>query len=229
MLNNLEDRLRGNIRRLMPHSVVNRVRRFRRRDLLRAYADAGIIFIHVPRTAGTSFSNALYGMHINHFTIREMLPLLAADAAGLARFAIVRNPWDRAVSAWALTRAGRSSDGVAHVRSAARYQIPEFRTFEHFVHDWLAHRNLAEGDVVFRAQSDFLLDKDARLAVDHLGRFEDLALTERWLRERHPVMRPLPHLNQAPRHPYRMHYTAASRDAVAQIYARDIDLFGYDF
>lgn len=225
----IQDNLRFGLRTALPEAVLNEVRKVRRRNLLEAYKKAGLIFFHVPRTAGTSISHTLYGMPINHFPIREMIPLMSLNLLAMPRFAIIRNPWDRAVSAWSFARSGGGIDGIVRMRSPHRYQVPAFRTFEHFVQDWLNPAQLGKTDGMFQPQSDFLCDADGQLALDHLGRFEDLSATERWLRGHNPALPPIPHLNAAGRAPYREHYTPASRDAIARIYARDIDLFGYDF
>lgn len=213
----------------MPESVINGVRKVRRREVIDAYAKAGLILFHVPRTAGTSISIALYGMPINHFSVREMIPLLPPTLSATPRFAIVRNPWDRAVSAWSYARNGGGVDGIGWVRSQHQYRVPAFRTFEHFIHDWLAPAQPEKIDGIFQPQSDFLCDTDGQISLDHLGRFEDLKATERWIGTHNPAAQPIPHLNATKRAPYRELYSPASRDAVGRIYARDIALFGYDF
>lgn len=75
----------------------------------------------------------------------------------------------------------------------------------------------------------FLADAEGQLHLDHLGRFEDLAATLRWLSGHVPKVLEIRHLNATDRAPYREHYTASSRDVIAQIYAQDIERFGYDF
>lgn len=225
----IQDTLRSGLKIAMPEAVINQIRKVRRRELLVAYAKVGLVFLHVPRTAGTSISHTLYSMSINHFSIREMIPLMSLMLLALPRFAIVRNPWDRAVSAWSFARSGGGVDGIVRMRSPHRYQVPAFRTFEHFVHDWLEPAQPGKIDGMFRPQSEFLHDADGQLTLDHLGRFEDLNATECWLRKHNPAFPPIPHLNAAGRAPFREHYSPASRDAIARIYARDIATFGYDF
>lgn len=229
MLHALQDAVKLVVIGNLPASITAVIRKYRRRHLIKAYASAGLVFFHVPRTAGTSISSALYGMPVNHFPIAEMTPLIPPALDALPRFAIVRIPWDRAVSAWSFARMEISSDRRVAVRNAWRYRIPQFRTFEHFVHDWLARQDLRRVDGMFRQQASFLVDADGSLPLDHIGRFENLPATESWLRAHSPAMRTIPHLNAAPREPYRAHYTPASRDAIARIYGRDIALFGYDY
>ncbi|MGB7655056.1 MAG: sulfotransferase family 2 domain-containing protein [Novosphingobium sp.] len=228
VLNSVSDILRVKARNSAPDSIVNLVRKIRRRKVLKAYADAGVAFLHVPRTAGTSIASALYGMQINHFPLREMTPLMR-DLRILPHFAIVRNPWDRAVSAWNFVRRGGGQDNLVQVRSHHRYQVPAFRTFEHFVQDWLPGCDMDLVDGMFRPQMYFLADADGQLSLDHLGRFEDLSATVRWLQGHVPELQKIPHMNAVDRAPYKLHYTPSSRDLIGHIYAQDIEKFGYDF
>ena len=72
------------------------------------------IFIHVPKTAGTSIENALIcqdcslvanqverGIPLNHLTIREAIQyghITLKELKSYFVFSFVRNPWDRVVS-----------------------------------------------------------------------------------------------------------------------------------
>ncbi len=225
----LFDSLRASLVPILPNAVVSRVRKLRRRPLFESCRQVGVYFTHIPRSAGTSVAMALYGESINHFPIAEMLPLLPADVLNLPRFTITRNPWDRAVSAWSFAMAGGGRDGLVKVRNGGTYQFQRFENFEHFVNDWLAPRNPSRLDPIFRPQTDFLLDEAGAMPFDHIGKFEELAATEVWLRATLPRTRNLAHLNASERIDYRKYYTPQLRDLVARIYARDVELLGYDF
>ena len=87
-------------------------------ETLRAYRArnnfrrAGVAFVHVPRAAGLSISRTLYNRDIFHFSASQMRRVLPADVLNLPRFAIVRNPWDRTVSAYHFATQGGVPDGA---------------------------------------------------------------------------------------------------------------------
>ena len=227
-MNGAAGQVRHFVRSIAPQFAVNALRRARRQDLFGTFRRAGVVFIHVPRVAGTSISHALYPHWINHFTVAEHLETFPDDLIGLPRFAVVRNPWERAVSSWSFARAGAGAEGVV-VNRAGRYQGPQFQSFERFVTQWLPKRNLERVDPIFREQSAYLLDRQGRLAVDHIGRLEDLRTTERWLADLLGAEKRFARLNVSEHGDYRDYYTPELMRMVAKVYARDIDLFGYRF
>jgi chondroitin 4-sulfotransferase 11 len=175
----------------------------------------------------------LYGTMLGHFNVQDLISVSPKAVLALPRFTVVRNPWSRAVSAWFFARAGGGlmEPGQPHVRirQPDHYRIPEFASFDSFVNDWLAARRLESLDVVFRQQSDYVLDRAGTLAFDHVGRFENLADTIAWLSECLGRNFALPHTNHSEAGDYRQHYTPQLRQRVAEIYARDVELLGYDF
>jgi hypothetical protein len=144
----------------------------------------------------------------------------------------VRNPWDRLVSAWRFARQGQGQGETyrAGMWHPERYRGPEFATFEGFVEEWLARRDVRKLDGVFQPQSLFLCDKAGRLLVDHVGRLEDLAPTYAFVEAKVGAM---PALGQANRSgdaiDYRKLYTPELAALVGRIYAEDVERFGYRF
>ena len=87
-------------------------------------------------------------------------------------FAMVRNPWARTLSAFNFAKQGQTdSMGVTHPE---QYRVPEFDTFERFLRDWLAPRQLSNLDFIFRPQMEFISDPDGEILVDFWGRLENL-------------------------------------------------------
>ncbi|MFC3175051.1 sulfotransferase family 2 domain-containing protein [Novosphingobium bradum] len=220
--------LRSTAASTIPETVRQRVRARLRAG---AFRDAGVAFIHVPRTAGTSISSAVYGRFIGHFGLADLKAVGPRDVLTLPRFSVVRNPWDRLVSAWSFARAGGgdSEVGTIRIHRPAQYAVPQFATFARFVEEWLDQREPGRIDGVFRPQHGYLLDAGGAMDFTHVGRLENIGQTEAWLSA--TLGRPIAFQpqNEAPRTDYRAYYTPRLRDIVARIYARDIELLGYDF
>lgn len=223
----LRARLYGPANRLLPPSFFEK--RFAR-QAQDDYRRAGVSFIHVPRTAGLSVIRAIYGsQNLRHFTIERFLEVSADDVRRLPRFAIVRNPWDRAVSAYELAKLG-GLPGGAQMLHPERYRGPEFATFDSFVRDYLAVQNVWKIDGVFRPQVYYLGGRhpDTRL-LDHIGRFDRLGETEAWLSDTLDRDITLLHTNQTARGSYQDCYTPTTREIVGRMYSDDIERFGFEF
>lgn len=149
-----------------------------------------------------------------------------ADLEGLVRaeelddlfiFTLVRNPWDRMVSYYHWLQ-GQSFDHPA----VALARDCDFETFVLDAKTRAAWQGSSAGEYVRdasgRARADLFIrieafEVDAQPLWDHLG-FE----------------LELPHCNASERaRDYRVYYTAASQEAVAQSSADDIERFGYAF
>jgi hypothetical protein len=69
-----------------------------------------VIFVHIPRTAGTSIATALgsYKKQHQHFFARKHIAL-RPDWGTCFKFSFVRNPWDRVVSLFTYQTNGSGS------------------------------------------------------------------------------------------------------------------------
>lgn len=196
------------------------------------FSDVGIVFVHVPKVAGASVNEVLYGRLMGHFTIQQFRRWAPEDVGQLPTFSLVRNPWDRIVSAYRFVCTGRGVGGnvTAAIRHKSRYSGSAFSSFERFVFEWLAPRRTEVLDGVFRPQSLYLLDSDGKVALTHVGRLERMQETEQWLSETLCRKVLIPHNNRSGYDlSYRGSYTPKLIQAVSEIYADDINLFGYDF
>lgn len=227
-MSRFESTVRSAMVSLVPEQWLQKIRARRRAAL---FVRAGVVFVHIPRTAGTSITNALYGRFMGHFGLRDFLDVAPPAARSLPRFTIVRNPWDRAVSAWSFARAGggNSASGRVQVHRVEQYDLPAFSTFERFVLEWLPQQPIETIDGIFRPQYCYFDRAAANLGFDHVGRLENLPATEHWLTE--TLGRPIAFTRQnaSPREDYRSYYTARMRDEIARLYADDIAALGYSF
>jgi Sulfotransferase family len=128
---------------------------------------SGALFIHIPKNAGTSVAQALYGCEVYHRSLR-LYRLAAPDLVARSwKFAVLRAPIERFLSAYDFLLAGGGSD-VPVLRTSLR-RLKGVQTIDGFLDyledartDWLNIDNAA------RPQSWFITDRSGRIAVDAL-------------------------------------------------------------
>ena len=169
---------------------------------------------------------------MGHYTARRFLQAAPTDVKALPRFAVTRNPWSRALSAYRFARKGMGSgDGVvAGVRNAAQYDIPEFGSFERFLIEWLDERDIYQLDGIFRPQLGYVADQAGTIIVDHIGKVEELGKTSEWLEQKLERQVEFSHSNQSGEPlDFRKFYSAETADIIARKYRMDIEQFGYEY
>jgi len=115
-----------------------------------------LIFVHVPRVAGTSIGRALYGRQGSRHHSARVLRTLDPVFFGAARsFAVLRDPFDRFASAFAFVRARGSENcplAEVFVRDTAKVvSIDDYLSY-------LEQRDDFSLDFVMRRQSWFVCD-----------------------------------------------------------------------
>ena len=145
----------------------------KRRARLAAIRDAGVLFIHVPKNGGMSISHALYGMQIRHPSIRYYQCVAPDIVASMPSFAVIRDPIDRFLSAFAYAQAGGSRDNAVSLPFRADYAA--FRSIDDAIDHVARARSPYHVDHIFRLQSWYVTDRDGGLAVDRLIAMDDLA------------------------------------------------------
>lgn len=198
------------------------------------------IFVHIPKCGGSSieallwpgkrteselwmgfvddFHNKYQTGGLQHLHADQIRTEVGEERFGsYFKFGFVRNPFDRAVSQFAYMRNRadlRSFIGMGEGDSFSRY----LRLIERRLH------------VQWEPQYRFVCGHDDTLVVDFVGRFEELdAGMARVLAVLGVELKALPHENRGTRGPYRDYYRRADRRAVERLYAKDLELFGYDY
>ncbi|WP_265593322.1 sulfotransferase family 2 domain-containing protein [Verrucomicrobium sp. BvORR034] len=199
------------------------------------------IFIHIPKCAGTSIENALMNSCLGvpdwsklskEMARRHCLPPTGRqhnkikwfqksnyDLPAYFKFAFVRNPWSRAVSQVRYLQA-RTGKQVFNGKC-----ISDNLKILCFTRQWLWGQDLGA------QQSDYLTDKEGRLNVDFIGRFEHLEADFSLICNRLGIKTPeLPHIfKQEDLGHYSTHYDEELVQQIGQKYCDDIRLFGYQF
>lgn len=222
--------LRYFYRHCLSRNVQNKIDLFRGESQVyrRCFQKTGSIFIHIPKAAGTSVARAIYGMNIGHRKAIDYLNISKKEFLKYYRFSIVRNPWDRLVSAYHFARQG----GTSYVQPKRNpvYQSELFSSFDIFVKEWLTSVSLWEEDVIFQFQHEYIYVDD-ELMVNFVGKLENIDNDFNVICNRIGIDANLPCLNKSEKNKksYRDYYDDQTKRIVGEIYSKDINLFEYSF
>ena len=191
------------------------------------FTQRSCLFIHVPKCAGSSVCAALFdGWSPGHLPLYWYEQQFPKQFAGSFKFAFVRDPLERAYSAYAFLRGNELS---LRDRPAQKL-VSHYRDFDDFVARWLRpetiHRQLH-----FAAQTDFLTDSFGRLALDFIGYQEHLERDFQRVCEQVGGAVLLPHINSSQQRrtaPARDFCSVRTRRLVRRVYQRDYEMLGYE-
>jgi len=193
---------------------------------LRPFDENRCIFVHIPKTAGISVAESLFGYLPYHYTSRDYKRIYGRRTFWrYFKFAFVRNPWDRLFSAYRFLMAGGWNDDD---RRWATENIMAFEGFTDFVERWLT-RASAQSMIHFRPQWQFVCSRQARIEIDYLGYLETIEEDFAHVCRRLGVEARLQHKNASATADYREQFTDRARSVVEEVYREDIELFGYRF
>lgn len=209
--------------------------------------DPKFIFIHIPKTAGTSIEEALY--HYQDFSLDDgniHQPMVQhrdylnrEDFDDYFKFCFVRNPFDLMYSTWVYwTRnngfnipfedwiiwrhEGRMMDGLKYLDKSAFNDIDEMTS--QLAISWYMNR---------APQTYWFVDERGRFLADFIGSFEYIAEDFKTI-VNHLELTDifLPHSNSSRSSEdkdYRRYYTDRTRKIIEEEYAIDLAIFGYSF
>lgn len=154
-------------------------------------------------------------MRHGHLGLAQVRPYLGDEVfSRYFKFAFVRNPFDRFVSYCAFMTRGNGA----------------FATDPHAVMDHLLFRAAPDSHILFQPQYTVLVDEKGRLLTDEVGRVESMQQDYDRICARIGIpSRALARVNRSSHGGYRQYYTPRVAKAVAARYARDLELFGYEF
>lgn len=188
------------------------------------------IFVHIPKTAGTTISSALeipkdhshstLEMIIDNWLGRNPLKrLFMRQVLGYYKFAFVRNPWDRMVSLFIeKQQTGWLNDGVE---------------FSDFIRHLYSNPETISEDPNLRFHSQpcyHWLTIDDKLNIDFVGRFEQLQSDYEIICGKLGLPKSmLPVIRKRDRAPYSSFYNEETQQIVADRNRVDIEQFSYEF
>jgi hypothetical protein len=197
------------------------------------------IFVHIPRTGGTSIEHMLWpeprseadlwwgyisryrNRHqtgaLQHLFARHIRQEVGQQTfSAYFKFAMVRNPWEKALSQYLYLQ--RRKDLLEFLGLRRGDPFPRYlERIQQRVH------------VQWEPQYKFLLDDDDTLLVDFVGRFEHYDRDVTAILRHLSAEATIPHLKATSHAHYSRYYDPGSIEVVGNLYRRDIDQFGYAF
>lgn len=193
-----------------------------------------IIFVHIPKTAGSSIENALgllrsghengYGYKVidgRQVALQHLLPdgirkIIGEEAfSRYTKFTVCRNPYNRIVSEYHW----RACNKIGCLRSFDGFLDEVENVIKNNLYD-----NLSDH---FIPQSDFIYDSEGNQVVDHLFRFEKLDKVEQFLQDNFGTDK-LKRLEASVPSREKIVLTNEQKERVYKLYERDFILLGYD-
>lgn len=183
-------------------------------------------FIHITKTAGTAVASSLFGELPEHLTAIQYRWIFGHDQfQRLFKFAIVRNPWDRLLSAFTYLKNGGWGP---HDHQWAEENLKGVSDINEFVHTWLTTERLARHQHLW-PQHWFVNDLWNRPTADFIGHFETLPQDFEYLKKKLQIEASLQFVNRSSHIDYRQAFDDAAVEKVASLYRRDIQQFKYSF
>jgi len=196
-------------------------------------AKHNLIFIHIPKNAGTSIINSLemyphghYQTYTNFYTMKRKHPTAKT-------FVIVRNPWDRMVSVYNYLKMKKSywhsndnttAHGLTKDHVLVQHDCTNFKDFIYF----LKTKKVTGPHI--EPQVNWIPKQNGTFNIDHILFFEnDL---EQQLQTKLGVFVKIKEDNQSIKQyntTYREYYDEETKNIVTEIFKDDITHFNYTF
>lgn len=197
-------------------------------EIVKKFQKDECIFIHIPKTGGVSVKKSLFGTRGGgHRRLRSYKIIFREkEFSEYFKFAFVRNPWDRVVSAYEFLRDGGITESD---KKWSKKVIPQYSKFNEFITGWLDRKNVYD-QIHFMPQYEFLRLGKVKPMVDYVGKFECLQEDFEKICDKIGKKSNLEHKNKSERKKnYRKYYNSKTKEIVKEVYREDVNLFEYKF
>jgi len=188
--------------------------------------DLKLIFIHIPKNAGTSIINSLQLENHGHYKWKHYKWKHYKLYNDYYKISVVRNPWDRVVS------------NYFYIKTINTY----WHSYENIHPDYNLIKNLSFEDTlkianknlnIFKGygwylQYDYIVNND-KLMIDTLYNFENLQKLINDINDKYNTNFVLLNQNSTNRKDYHEYYNSITKDIVYKLYKKDIKYFKYEY
>lgn len=184
------------------------------------------IFIHIPKTAGTSIVSILGNGVVNRDHVRYLIYLKSNKQKfnEYFKFAFVRNPFDRIVSVYQYFNQGGNRNEDLYYQEIFKNK---YNTFEKFVLEFL-NKDIIHEHNLLRPQYLFIYDFKGECQVDYIGKFEDIDNGFDIISKKLNISQKLPKANSSKRKKYKEYYqNNRVKEKIILLYKKDFEFFDY--
>lgn len=163
-------------------------------DMPKHCDDTKSIFIHIPKAAGMSLVNSIYGLtSSNHDTWKEYYRRDSDKFSMYFKYAFVRNPLDRFISAYNYL----AKDGKSDIdKYWNKKYIQPYGDVENFILKGGLKKAIKSVEH-FKTQTLYVY-KDGKLMVDYIGKYESIDKDIKVIKERLNLSFQLKEINKNP-------------------------------
>ena len=194
---------------------------------LKPFINKKCLFVHIPKCGGTSITKSMFGnLGGGHLTIRDYKFIFSKNLFNrVFKFTFVRNPIHRLVSSFLYLKSGGGNKGD---EAWAYKNIRNYESVNEFVHEWLSKKSIWLYPH-FRPQYYYICDSRQKIAVDFIGRVENIENDFGKVCEKVGVECHLEHFNKTnTRHQdYRDLLWPSSVEKIKKVYSKDFSLLEY--
>lgn len=186
------------------------------------------IFVHIPKTAGNGIIKSLFDKKaMGHYSVIKYKKYNKNKFKKYYKFTIVRNPWDRLVSAFFYLKQGGMSQAD---REFSNRYIQKHDNFEEFILSLEdeEYKNIILSWIHFIPQYNFVYHK-GKCLVDYIGKFENLEKSYKVISKKLNINKKLKKHNASKHKAYYKYYNKKMIDIVYKLYKKDIKLLNYNF
>ena len=196
--------------------------------------DFKTIFVHIPKTAGTSVEAAFGKIQMEqkyfkefgigkHFSASKMKEDNQDIFEEYYKWTIVRNPWERDLSMYNMMSKGIKFRHMNFKEFLKKVTTPNVEKLK------ISHKTNTELNL-FSDQRSFYLDDDGSILMNKIVRYENLEIEWKNICKKiNKRYEPLPYLRRIKKKPISEYYDQECIDIVAKIRQDDIDYLKYDF
>lgn len=191
------------------------------------------IFIHIPKTAGTSIEQFIKDDNKNdleylgvrgnrsmhHFTALELKMELKYIFDLYYKFSIVRNPYDRLLSEYYWT----PIPNVGFKAGKSKFE------FLNYVADTVKNKKYFDNiyNDHFIPQHQFLFN-NKKLLVNEVFKYEDLSRASDYLKKKLNIEKELPYLNNSKLNIKKDYWNLRQKERIYKLYKNDFIIFNYE-